>query len=205
MPMKLEGLYVITDDVLTPEDTIYEQIEESLEGGANIVQLRDKKSDEKNIEIKALKIQKLCENYGALFILNDKVELGIKLQCHGLHIGKSDHHRFHEIRARFNGIIGVSCYGDIKLAKEFEKSGANYVAFGSFFTSPTKPDSNVVPLEILHEASNLLDIPICAIGGINTTNLDQVLQYKPHMISVISDIWNSDYITSQALKYSKKY
>ncbi len=205
MSVNLEGLYVISDDLLTPEETIYEQIEESLKGGAKIVQLRDKKSDEDHIEQKAIRIQKLCESYGALFVLNDKIELAIKLQCGGLHIGKSDHERFDEIRSKFNGVIGVSCYGDIELAKKFEIAGADYVAFGSFFTSPTKPDSNIVPLEIIKQAKEILDVPVCAIGGISTTNLEQVLDYKPDMISVISDIWSSENITSQSLKYSKNY
>jgi thiamine-phosphate pyrophosphorylase len=203
MSVKLDGLYIITDDSLTPDETIFEQVENSLKGGAKIVQLRDKKNSEEVVEKKAKKLQELCENYGALFVLNDKIELAIKLQCGGLHIGKSDHERFDEIRSQFNGVIGVSCYGDIVLAKKFESAGADYVAFGSFFHSPTKPSSNIVPLEIISQAKKELQVPVCAIGGINTENLNQILAHNPDMVSVISDIWKSDDIINKSLEYAK--
>lgn len=143
----LNGLYVITDNILTPNETILFQVEEALKSGAKIVQLRDKKNPLNIVE---------------------------------------------EIREKFSGIIGVSCYGNLSLAKEFEKKGADYVAFGSFFSSPTKPNSNIVELEILLEAKKSLNIPICAIGGINSKNVDKVLKYKPDIIALISDIWKSD-------------
>ena len=117
---KLRGLYVITDDTLTPDETIYSQVENSLKGGASIVQLRDKKSDDRAIKEKAVNLQKLFKEYDALFVLNDKIDLAIELECDGLHIGKSDHNRFDQIRKNFKGIIGVSCYGDVDLAKKFE-------------------------------------------------------------------------------------
>lgn len=202
---KLKGLYVITDDKLTPDHTIYDQVKSALKGGASIVQLRDKTSSDAKVRIKALKLQELCKEYNALFVLNDKVDLAIKLQCEALHIGKSDHHRFEHIRKNFKGIIGVSCYGDVDLAKEFEKKGANYAAFGSFFTSPTKPNSNIVPLDILKKAKESLNIPICAIGGINGENLTCIMEHNPDMVSVISDIWRCEDITSQANFYSNKF
>lgn len=73
-------------------------------------------------------------------------------------------------------------------AKEFEQKGADCVTFGSFFSSPTKPDSNIVPLEVIKEAKQKLQIPVCVIGGITIKNLDDILEYKPDMVSVISDI-----------------
>lgn len=202
---KLKGLYVITDDQLTPHKTVYEQVEQSLKGGASIVQLRDKSSNDAAIREKALKLQKLCSSYGALFVLNDKVDLAIELQCDGLHIGKSDHHRFEEIRKNFNGLMGVSCYADVESAKSFEKMGADYAAFGSFFPSPTKPDSNIVPLDVISRAKEQLNIPVCAIGGINSDNIEQVMEHGPHMVSLISDIWGSDDITSRSHFYANKF
>jgi thiamine-phosphate pyrophosphorylase len=202
---KLKGLYVITDDNLTPDNSIYDQVEQSLKGGASIVQLRDKNSSDERVMQKAKKIQELCHSYGALFVLNDKIELAIELGCDGLHIGKSDHERFSEIRESFKGVIGVSCYGDVEMAKEFEKKGADYVAFGSFFTSPTKPNSNIVPLETLSKAKEALNIPVCAIGGINTTNIAQVLHHKPDMVSLINDIWSSEDILTRSRHYAEKF
>lgn len=202
---RLKGLYVISDDTLTPDKTIYEQIEKALNGGASIVQLRDKSDDVVLIKQKAFALQKLCKKYGALFVLNDKIDIAIELGCDALHIGKSDHHRFEEIRKNFTGIIGVSCYGDIKLAKEFEKKGADYVAFGSFFSSPTKADSNIVPLDTLSIAKSKLGIPVCAIGGINTKNISDVMKHDPDMVSLISDIWKSEDITSRSSFYENQF
>ena len=202
---KLKGLYVITDDNLTPDESIYDQVEQSLKGGASIVQLRDKHSSDELVMQKAVKLQKLCHSYGAFFVLNDKIELAIELGCDGLHIGKSDHERFSEIRESFKGVIGVSCYGDVEMAKEFEKKGADYVAFGSFFTSPTKPNSNIVPLETLRKAKESLNIPVCAIGGINTTNIDSVMEQNPDMVSLISDIWSSEDILTRSRFYAEKF
>jgi thiamine-phosphate pyrophosphorylase len=149
---KLQGLYVITDDVLTPPQTILVQVEESLKGGAKIVQLRDKQSSDQEIIKCSLELQELCNSYGALFVLNDKADLAIKLGLSGLHIGKSDHYRVREIRKDFKGVLGVSCYGNVAFAKDMENIGVDYVAFGSFFTSPTKPTSDIVPLTTLRIA-----------------------------------------------------
>jgi thiamine-phosphate pyrophosphorylase len=202
---RLKGLYVITDDKLTPDETIYTQVREALEGGASIVQLRDKISDDEQIKQKAIKLQNLCKEFDALFVLNDKVELAIDIGCDGLHIGKSDHERFTYIRDNFKGIIGVSCYGDIDLAKEFEIKGADYVAFGSFFRSPTKPNSNIVPLDILSKVREVLNIPVCAIGGINSENILDVMDQEPDMVSLISDIWRSDSIKDQSIIYVNQF
>lgn len=201
----LNGLYIISDDTLTPNNSILKQITEALEGGANIVQLRNKKGSIEEIKNLSIAVQELCKSHDALFVLNDKIELAIELGVDGLHIGKSDHHRFDEIRKNFKGIIGVSCYSSIEMAKDFENRGADYVAFGSFFTSPTKPNSNVIDLKILQEAKEKLTIPICAIGGINLSNVDQVMHYKPDMVSIISDMWSVDDIQQQAQNYTKLF
>ncbi len=201
---QLNGLYVITDDILTPSNTMKNQVEQALQGGAKLVQLRNKTDSIEIIRDQVKELQELCHSYDALFVLNDDIDLAIQLQCDGLHIGKSDHHRFEEIRQNFQGIIGVSCYGDIKLAKSFQDKGADYVAFGSFFRSPTKPTSNIVPLEVLKHAKKHLDIPICAIGGITSNNVDEILEYEPDMICLISDIWGSDTIQVKARSYATK-
>ena len=202
---KLKGLYVITDDTLTPDETLLVQVEQALLGGASIVQLRDKINTDEVIKEKIKKLQNLCKDHDALFVLNDKIDLAIELKCDGLHIGKSDHSRFDEIRENFKGVIGVSCYGNVTMAKDFQMRGADYVAFGSFFTSPTKPNSNIIALETLKEARNKLNIPVCAIGGINTTNVDEVVEYHPDMISVINDVWSAKDIKSQSSLYVNQF
>ncbi len=199
---KLHGLYVITDDALTPLDGIKESVTKAINGGAKIVQLRDNTSSDETIEQTANMLQALCRKHSVLFVLNDKIDIAIKLSIDGLHIGRSDHARFDKIRADYKGILGVSCYGDVDMALDFEHRGADYVAFGSFFTSPTKPLAEVVDLSVLSAAKNKLNIPICAIGGINLDNLNKVLPKKPDMVCVISDIWKSDNIQERSEKYS---
>lgn len=202
---KLKGLYVITDDNLTPSNEVLEKVALALQGGAGIVQLRDKISSDDILEQIAREIQKLCRKYDALFVLNDNIKVAIKMESDGLHIGRSDHENFIQIRKEFQGIIGVSCYGDVSLAKKFESMGADYVAFGSFYHSPTKPTSNIVPLETLQQAKEKLTIPICAIGGISLQNVDEIMQFQPEMVSVISDIWKSDNIIDRCDIYTKKF
>lgn len=205
MQNSLEGLYVITDDNLTPSDSIIEQVEQSLKGGTKIVQLRDKKSSIQDIKEKALTLEKLCSKHNALFVLNDKVELAIELGLSGLHIGKSDHYRVQEIRENFDGCIGVSCYGDIALANEMQGIGVDYVAFGSFYVSPTKPNANIVDLEIITQAKKELSIPVCAIGGISQGNIGEVMSHHPDMISLVSDIWKSEDIQARSKFYAQFY
>ena len=200
---KLKGLYVITDNALTPQETIFFQVQEALKGGAKIVQLRDKINSEKVVKKTAIELQELCTRFGAIFILNDKVTLALESHFDGLHIGKSDYDIFPQIRENFKGILGVSCYGDIEKAKYFEALGADYVAFGSFFSSVTKPDSSIVPLEVLQKAKEQLHIPICAIGGICTDNLDEIMEQNPDMVAVISDIWRSENIKEKCEIYNR--
>ena len=202
---KLNGLYIITDDILTPSHSIIEQVEKAILGGARIVQLRDKMSSDEVIRKKAMELQSLCEKHDAVFVLNDKVELAIELGLSGLHVGKSDYYRIEEIRKNFSGYLGVSCYGDVAFAKEMQKLGIDYVAFGSFFASPTKPNSSIVDLEVLKIAKEELNIPVCAIGGLNSDNISTIMQYKPDMIALISDIWKSDNIQNKAKFFASFY
>lgn len=198
MKNRLNGLYVITDDTLTPSDKIFESVEQALQGGAKIVQLRDKTNDTSTAEDVSLRLQELCHKYDALFVLNDKIEIAIKLGLDGLHIGKEDYSNIQDVRKNFKGILGVSCYDDLEMAKNMQKAGVDYVAFGACFNSSTKPNASTMNLKIIKKAKDELNIPICVIGGINTNNIKTLLEYKPDMVAIISDIWKSDDITKKA-------
>ncbi len=201
----LKGLYVISDDELTPQNQLISKIEQALKGGAKIVQLRDKKSSDDKLVETIKKLQKLCVYYNATFILNDRVDLAIETQCDGLHIGKSDYSQLSKIRKKFKGIIGVSCYGSIETALNMQDKGADYIAFGSFFKSKTKPNSKIVPVDILKKAKEQLDIPVCAIGGINNNSVKTLIQFNPDMVAVINDIWSSKDILTKATFYSNLF
>ena len=193
MQNNLKGLYVLSDDFLTPPQTIHEQMKEALEFGVRVIQLRDKTRSDADLEPIARDLQKLCKEYNATFIINDRVHLAQKIGADGLHIGIDDG-SLHEARLLLpNAIIGVSCYGDIKRAKEAEEGGADYVAFGSFFPSPTKPQSKTIPLKIIQRAKSEISLPICAIGGINSQNIHLVKD--AHMIAIVSAAYKPNSIS----------
>lgn len=192
MSFSLKGLYVITDEVLTPDSTVYEQIDEALKSGAAIVQYRNKTLPDHVVEDTCISLQNLCRKYNVPFIIDDRPELAAKIGADGLHIGKDDM-PLEKARKIFpEGIIGVSCYGSVKKAKEAEAEGADYVAFGSFFPSPTKPHSGIISLNVLQKAKEQLSVPVCAIGGINQTNIHEVAAANADMISVVSGAFRGD-------------
>jgi thiamine-phosphate pyrophosphorylase len=183
------ALYAITDDVLTPDETVLEQAKESLQAGADILQYRNKIKTDAEVKDICIALQNLCREYGVTFIIDDRPHLAQEIGADGLHIGKNDM-PIAEARKIFpEGIIGVSCYASVRNAIEAEAEGATYVAFGSFFPSPTKPKSGIAPLSVIQRAKEAVKIPICVIGGINATNVHEIVKEKPDMISVVSGVY----------------
>lgn len=198
MPHRLKGLYAITDKSLTPDETILHQVREALEAGVRIVQYRDKHASDPAIEATCTRLRTLCHDHDALFIIDDRPRLADKIKADGVHIGKDDI-PLREARSLFpKGIIGVSCYGSVRKAQEAQEEGADYVAFGSFFPSPTKPNSGIVPVSLLEKAKARLSIPICAIGGIGPDNIHQIAAHRPDMISMVDAIFRDDIKTNIA-------
>jgi thiamine-phosphate pyrophosphorylase len=192
MSHRLQGLYAITDEVLTPDTTVVAQVETALQAGANIVQYRNKSAEDAQIETVCRELLSLCQKHNVPFIIDDRPHLAHKIKADGLHIGKDDG-PLSQAREIFpEGIIGVSCYGSIRKAKEAQEEGADYVAFGSFFPSPTKPKSGIISMSVIQKAKEALDIPVCVIGGINSSNIHEIAAHKPDMISVVNDIFNGD-------------
>ncbi len=190
--MLLKGLYAITDELLTPKETILNQVEEALESGIALLQFRDKTATDDEIETLTIHLLHLCRLHNVPFIIDDRPHLAQKIGADGLHIGKDDM-PLSDARAIYTkGFIGVSCYGSVRKALEAQDEGADYVAFGSFFPSPTKPHSGIVSIGVLEKAKEALTIPICAIGGINITNIHEIAAYKPDMISVVSAVWDGN-------------
>lgn len=192
MSNMLKGLYVITDEHLTPDETVHAYIEEALKAGANIVQYRNKTKSDDEVEEVCRALQAMCAQYHVPFIIDDRPHLATKIHADGLHIGKDDM-PIQEAREIFpKGIIGVSCYGSIRKAREAQAEGADYVAFGSFFASPTKPHSGIISMNVLHKAKEALDIPVCAIGGISQINIGEIASTQTDMISVVSAVFKGD-------------
>ncbi len=190
--MKLHGLYAITDINLTPYYYIERSVAEAIKGGAKIIQLRDKDTSDEELYKVAKKIKKICRQNKAKFLLNDRVVLAKAINADGVHIGKDDT-SFETARAILGSkkIIGVSCYDDIGLANDAVKKGADYVAFGAFFSSVTKPHAKAATIQTLRD-SKRLGVPVCAIGGINADNGVQLVKNGADMLAVISSLWSGD-------------
>ena len=181
-------IYAISDDVLMPENLALEYAREILECGVKFFQFRSKKAV-KNEKL-ASEILNLCEKFGAKFIVNDDIKFAKKIGAKAVHLGKDDENikEAFEILGK-DAYVGVSCYNDINLAINAAKNGASYAAFGSLFTSPTKPNAPKCGLEVVKEAKQILNLPVCVIGGINETNIGSLSHTKPDLIAIISAIY----------------
>ncbi|MBE9852919.1 thiamine phosphate synthase [Campylobacter concisus] len=181
-------IYAISDDLLMPENLALEYTREILECGVKFFQFRSKKAV-KNERL-ASEILNLCEKFGAKFIVNDDVKFAKKIGAKAVHLGKDDEgiKEAFEILGK-DAYVGVSCYGDISLAINAAKNGASYVAFGSVFTSPTKPNAPKCDLKVVRETKQILNLPVCVIGGINETNIGSLSYANPDLIAIISAIY----------------
>lgn len=190
----LRGVYAITDSKLLPTDELLlNKVEVVLKGGAHLIQYRDKSTDKQKRIRQASALRDLCTTYHVPLIINDDIELATSINADGVHLGQQD---MPLTTARKilgeNKIIGATCHDSIILAKEAEHNGANYVAFGACFSSPTKPDACTLSHTILKKAKLQLNIPIVAIGGISSENASQIIATGVDMIAVVSDLFDRD-------------
>ena len=188
---QLAGLYIITDEHLITEENFIQNIEHALQGGASIVQYRDKSDDREKQRRQAQALRTLCNQHEKILIINDDIELAIETNADGVHIGRNDA-SLSDVRKQLGNdkIIGVSCYNDFSLALAAQQQGANYVAFGSFYLSSIKPEAKKANIELLQKARNQLHIPVCAIGGITSKNAAPLISAGADMLAVISDIFS---------------
>lgn len=184
--MRLAGIYAISSEILTPYEILPQCLESALQAGVKIFQLRDKTHSDEWLYPHAKALIALCERYNALFVVNDRLSLALRLGANALHLGKDDG-QIVQARQIFKGILGASSYDSLKRAQDLESIGVDYVAFGAFFPSLTKPEAMNAPIEILASAKKDLHIPVCAIGGISAHNIS--LLKNAHMHAVISALW----------------
>lgn len=197
----LSGLYGISDEILTPYDSIFDSLHKAILGGMKIFQLRDKSHCDNELFAISVKIRDFCTQRDVLFVVNDRIDFANAINANALHIGGEDCD-LKIARRNFSGKIGVSCYDSLDLALEAEEGGADYVAFGAFFPSNTKPNAKKASITTLLEAKKRLKIPICAIGGISAENVS-VLK-NADMIAVIGNLWSGD-IEKNAEKLIEKW
>ena len=203
--MVLKGLYAITDSKLTPKESILDLVRSAITGGAKIIQLRDKEKTDRELKDLAEKLCLLCREMDAIFMVNDRPELAAGIGAHGVHIGKDDTDISTARKLLPGGIIGVSCYNSIERAVEMERRGADYVAFGSLFPSPTKPGAVKAPLSLVQNAKMRLKIPVCGIGGITPENAKLAVDAGADMVAVISSLWKAASVKEQAQRFSRLF
>ena len=200
------GLYAITDNALTPSERLIPAVAEAIAGGAVMVQYRDKSGDEARRLWEAQDLVHLCRPLGVPLIINDDIELALKVQADGVHLGKEDAD-IAEARSLLGdqAIIGVSCYNLLANAFDAVEAGADYVAFGRFFSSDTKPQAVQADLELLRQARDELEVPIVAIGGITTENGAQLVEAGADMLAVINGIFGQENIRAAAERIKKLF
>ena len=200
----IHGLYAITPDTDNSEQLI-EQVSAALDGGARILQYRNKGSDAVRRLWQANILKSLAQSRGAIFIVNDDVALAEAIRADGVHLGRDDD-AIAAARARLGeaAIIGASCYNSLELARSAVAAGASYVAFGAVFASGTKPGAVHAPLSLFADAARL-GVPRVAIGGITTDNAGQVVAAGADAIAVIGGLFNGDGIAERAAALAALY
>ena len=182
-------LYAVTDRRWLNGQTLYEQVEEALKGGATFIQLREKDLTEEEFLEEAKKIQQLCKKYRVPFIINDNVKLAKEIDADGVHVGQSDMEAL-DVRAQLgeDKIIGVSAR-TVEQALLAEKHGADYLGVGAVFQTGTKTDAREVEHSVLKEICTKVDIPVVAIGGITQDNVKELSGSGINGVAVISAIF----------------
>ena len=189
MTHRIAGLYVITDARWPRPVPLETAVAAALRGGARIVQYRDKSDDAERRQREAAGIGAQCRASNACFIVNDDVELARAVDADGVHMGRDDGD-VAAVRAALgpDRLVGVSCYGDLDRARAAVEAGADYLAFGSMYPSPTKPEAAVVPLSIFAAARAFTDRPLVAIGGINADNIAEVTAAGADSVAVVDAV-----------------
>lgn len=205
---RLHGLYVITDNdiALTTNRPITVLVEQAIAGGARIIQYRNKQATASVRQREANELAQICKAAAVTFLVNDDVDTAIAVDADGVHLGQGD---MPLATARehlgSNKIIGITCHNHLDYALQAQQQGADYVAFGRFFASPTKPAAPPAELSILSHAKQQLHIPVCAIGGITSTNALQVIQHGADMLAVIHAVLAADDITQAANEFARLF
>jgi thiamine-phosphate pyrophosphorylase len=189
-------LYAVTDRSWLNGETLYSQVEKTLEGGTTFVQLREKELDEEHFLEEAKEIKELCRKYHVPFVINDNVDIALAMDADGVHVGQSDMEAG-DVRAKLgpDKIIGVSAQ-TVEQALLAQKRGADYLGVGAVFHTGSKADAKDVSHETLKEICEAVDIPVIAIGGISKNNVMELAGSGICGIAVISAIFAQNDIKS---------
>lgn len=200
--LPLPGLYAITNG---PRPDLIPAAAAALRGGAVLLQYRDKTADAPRRREEAAALQALCAAHGALFVVNDDVALAQACGARAVHLGEDDGD-IAAARALLGGeaVIGVSCYDELDRARRLAAAGADYLAFGAFFPSSTKPQARRANPDLLRDSASL-GLPRVAIGGIRPDNAPPLIAAGADYLAVISDVFEAPDITAAAAAYVRLF
>lgn len=201
----IKGLYAITPDS-ADLNTLIQKTQWAIEGGAFMVQYRSKILNRDIKMQQCAAILRLCREYEIPCIVNDDVDMCRILEADGVHLGEKDDN-IAEVRRILgeDAIIGSSCYDQLNRAKQAQKEGASYVAFGAMFPTSTKPNAPRATLALLKEAKREIQIPIVAIGGITVNNAHDVIKTGIDAIAVINSLYEAKSIKETAETFAKMF
>lgn len=197
------GLYAITPGYASDAEALLARVKAVLEGGVRILQYRDKHRPAEERLVLAQRLREVCHARRALFLVNDDVELAVAAGADGVHLGQSDGAVAHA-RARLgsDAVIGVTCHDSLSLARQAQAHGADYVAFGRFFPSTSKPEAPPAALETLRAAQAELSIPLVAIGGVTPDNGGVLLEAGAHWLAAIGALFDAPDPRAAALAFA---
>ena len=202
---RLSGLYALTPDLADTAELL-RRARAALLGGARLLQYRNKGADGAQRREQAGALLGLCREFGAPLIVNDDLGLALEIGADGAHLGREDGDLAAARAALGPGrLLGVSCYDAMERAREAKRNGADYVAFGSFFASPTKPAAVRAPLAVPAQARAELGLPVCAIGGITLQNAPQLLAAGVDLLAVITDLFEAPDIRARAAAFTSLF
>jgi len=198
----ISGLYAITPNEVDTANLV-RLTQQALTGGVRSIQYRNKTADSVLQLEQAASLVRLCREFHVPLIINDDLDLAVEVGADGVHLGMEDM-AVTEARRRLGPgkIIGASCYNQLRYAVEAERHGANYVAFGSFFVSITKPGAATVSIDLLYQAKQHLHVPIVAIGGITSDNAAELIHQGADAVAVSNSLFGAVDVQSEAKKIS---
>jgi thiamine-phosphate pyrophosphorylase len=199
------GLYAINSEGLRGE-TLMDRCEQVLRGGAVVLQYRDKSGDKARRLGEARGLRALTRRHGVPLIINDDLELAIESRADGVHLGRDDvDPATARRRLGADAIIGISCYDQPRRALEAQEHGADYVAFGRFFSSFSKPSASAATIETLREARPGIHVPVVAIGGINPENGPLLLEAGADLLAVIGALFDAPEPADTAAEFTRLF
>lgn len=190
-------LYAVTDRAWVGKQTLYQQVESAIKGGATCVQLREKDLDENTFLSEAIELSALCKKYGVPFFINDNVDIAIKCNADGVHVGQEDMVAS-QVRKMVGDemLIGVSVH-TVEEALTAVANGADCLGVGAMFSTSTKTDADVLSKQTLHDICSAVDVPVVAIGGINKRNISQLAGTGVDGVALVSAIFSAEDIESE--------